>query len=119
MSTVSRRYYSTSNSQPKYSSSVTTPCPILILDIKEKDLIESHKITLNGKGGIYSIVNTINDKQYIGSAKDFYIRLNQHLNYKNNSNSALQKAFVKYCLNKFKIYIYEYFTYESKIISHK
>lgn len=39
--------------------------------------------------------------------------------YKNNSNVALQKAFVKYGYGKFKIYIYEYFTYESKIISHK
>ena len=98
---------------------MTSPHPILILDLKEKDSIESHKITLDGKGGIYSIVNTINGKQYIGSAKDFYIRLNQHLKYKNNSNFALQKAFVKYGLDKFKIYIYEYFTYESKIISHK
>lgn len=46
-------------------------------------------------------------------------RINEHLKYKNNSNVALQKAFVKYGLDKFKLYIYEYFTYESKIISHK
>lgn len=65
------------------------------------------------------MVNTVNDKQYIGSAKDFFIRINEHLKYKNNSNVALQKAFVKYGLGKFKLYIYEYFTYESKIISHK
>ena len=51
--------------------------------------------------------------------KTFFIRLNEHLKYKNNSNVALQKAFVKYGLDKFKLYIYEYFTYESKIISHK
>ena len=51
--------------------------------------------------------------------KTFFIRLNEHLKYKNNSNAALQKAFVKYGLDKFKICIYEYFTYESKIISHK
>lgn len=31
----------------------------------------------------------------------------------------MQKAFVKYGIDKFKLYIYEYFTYESKIISHK
>ena len=30
-----------------------------------------------------------------------------------------QKAFIKYGIDKFKLYIYEYFTYESKIISHK
>jgi len=65
------------------------------------------------------LVNTINNKQYIGSAKDFFIRINEHLKYKNNSNVAMQKAFVKYGIDKFKLYIYEYFTYESKIISHK
>ena len=35
------------------------------------------------------------------------------------SNIALQKAFVKYGLDLFKFCIYEYFTYESKIISQK
>ena len=35
------------------------------------------------------------------------------------SNVALQKAFVKYGLDKFHFYIYEYFTYESKIRSSK
>ena len=120
LSTVTnRRYYSTSNFHPELSGSVISPHPILTLDLKDNACIESNKITLKGKGGIYSIVNTINGKQYIGSTKDFYIRLNQHLKYKNNSNFALQKAFVKYGLDKFKIHIYEYFSYESKIISHK
>lgn len=32
------------------------------------------------------MLNTVNNKQYIGSAKDFYVRLNEHVNYKNNSN---------------------------------
>ena len=35
------------------------------------------------------------------------------------SNIALQKAFVKYGLDQFKFCIYEYFTYESKIICQK
>jgi hypothetical protein len=65
------------------------------------------------------LVNTVNGKRYIGSAKDFFRRLNEHLNYKNNSNAALQKAFVKYGFGKFKFCIYEYFSYESRIISHK
>lgn len=60
----------------------------------------------------------INGKQYIGSAKDFYIRLNEHLNNK-KSNTSLQSAFNKHVLNKFNWVIYEYFTYESKIISNK
>ena len=65
------------------------------------------------------MVNTVNGKRYIGSAKDFFRRLNEHLNYKNNSNATLQKAFVKYGFGKFKFCIYEYFSYESRIISHK
>jgi group I intron endonuclease len=65
------------------------------------------------------LVNTVNDKRYIGSAKDFFIRLNEHLKDKNNSNAALQKAFVKYGFAKFKFCIYEYFSCESRIISHK
>jgi len=56
--------------------------------------MESYKDILRGKGGIYSLVNTTNNKQYIGSAKDFFIRINEHLKYKNNSNAAAlqQKA---------------------------
>ena len=70
------------------------------------------------RGGIYSFINTVNGKQYIGSAKDFYLRLNEHLENK-KSNSALQNAFNKYGLDKFNFCIYEYFTYKSKILSNK
>ena len=56
-------------------------------------------------------------KQYIGSAKDFYIRLNEHLNNK-KSNPNLQKAFEKYGLDKFNWIVYEYFSYETKILSN-
>lgn len=114
-----RRYYSTRNFHSPHSGSDPTPKPILIIDLNNQGCIKSHKDVLKGKGGIYSLVNTVNNKQYIGSAKDFFIRINEHLNYKNNSNVALQKAFIKYGLDKFKLCIYEYFTYESKIISHK
>ena len=44
--------------------------------------------------------------------------MNEHL-YNRKSNSALQDAFKKYSLEKFNFCIYEYFTYESKIISNK
>jgi hypothetical protein len=86
---------------------------------KDKDYLKSLKNKLKGKGGIYSILNTVNNKQYIGSAKDFFIRLNEHVNYKNNSNVALQSSIQKYGLDKFKFCIFEYFSYGSKIISHK
>lgn len=42
-----------------------------------------------------------NGNQYIGSGKDFYLRLNEeHLKNK-KSNMALQNAFLKYGLDKF------------------
>lgn len=64
---------------------------------------------MKNKGGIYSFINTINNHQYIGSAKDFYLRFNEHLDNR-KSNSYLQNAFQKYGLTKFNIIIYEYFT---------
>lgn len=77
-----------------------------------------YRNTLKYKGGIYSFINTVNGKQYIGSAKDFYLRLNEHLNNK-KSNLSLQKAFSKHGIDKFRWVIYEYFSYENKIISNE
>jgi hypothetical protein len=96
-----------------------TPKPILTLDLDNTGCIKSYESILKGKGGIYSLVNTINGKRYIGSAKDFFVRLNQHLKHNRLSNIALQKALAKYGYENFKICIFEYFTYESKIVSHK
>lgn len=45
-------------------------------------------------------IKTVNGKQCIGSVKDLYLKLNEHLNNK-KSNSLLQAAFNKYGLNKF------------------
>ena len=113
-----RRDYSTSNPHSQPQGSNVRPQPILTLDLDNKGCIKSYESILKGKGGIYSLVNTINGKRYIGSAKDLYLRLNEHLDNK-KSNIALQKAFAKYGLDQFKFCIYEYFTYESKIISQK
>lgn len=60
---------------------------------------------LNKKGGIYSFFNIINGKQYIGSAKDFYIRLCEHIDNR-KYNVALQDAFNKYGLDKLNLYIW-------------
>lgn len=92
--------------------------PIFTINNISKDSIKSYKDRLKNKAGIYSIVNTINGKQYIGSAKDLYLRLNEHLDNR-KSNIALQKAIEKYGLDKFNFCIYEYFTYKSKVISYK
>lgn len=61
---------------------------------------------------------TINGRQYIGSAKDLYLRLNEHIDNR-KSNNALQDAFKKYGLDKFNFCIYEYFSYKNKSISDK
>lgn len=63
-------------------------------------------------------MNTTNNKRYIGNAKDLYLRLIEHLSNK-KSNAALQSAINKYGLDKFSFCIYEYFTYHSKVVSHK
>lgn len=115
--TTRYRYYSTS--KPDSPSSDLPLVPIFtIKNLNNKDCIKSSRLLLKDKGGIYSFINTVNGNQYIGSAKDFYLRLNEHLENK-KSNLALQKAFAKYGLDQLKFCIYEYFTYESKIISHK
>lgn len=115
---VHRRSFSTLNKNPNPEADRPPPIPILVINLKDKDSILSYRDLLKDKGGIYSIFNTVNGNQYIGSAKDLYIRLNEHLNNK-KSNIALQRAIEKYQLDKFNIYVYEYFTYESKIISSK
>lgn len=85
-----RRYYSSSSSSSELPADTTKP--ILTLDLGDKAAcIKSYESLLRGKGGIYSLVNTVNGKRYVGSSKDLYIRLNEHLKYKNNSNLALQK----------------------------
>ena len=114
---INKRYYSSKNNNNL--ESIITPVPILILkDLHDKNNIKSYRMILNRKGGIYSFFNTINGKQYIGSAKDFYIILCEHIDNR-KSNVALQDAFNKYGLDKFNLYIYEYFTFESKVISSK
>ena len=118
------------NSNKRYYSSVIKinsksdkrPIPIISLgNLNDANSIKSYCELLKGKGGIYSFVNTLNNKRYIGSAKDLYIRLNEHIRNK-KSNTALQKAFEKYGLENFNFCIYGaklHFTYESKVMSHK
>jgi hypothetical protein len=68
-----RRSYST-------SSSPDIPIPVLtITDLQNKDPMFSKRDLLLRKGGIYSFLYKVNGKQNIGSAKDLYLRLNEHL----------------------------------------
>jgi group I intron endonuclease len=54
----------------------------------------------------------------MGSAKDLYLRLNEHLSNR-KSTRALQTSISKYGLENFNTCIYEYFTYENKTNSFK
>ena len=111
---TSRRFYSTSS-----SSKMDTPTPIITLtDLKDKDYIHSKRELFSKKGGIYSFLNKVNGNQFIASAKDLYVRLNEHLSHR-KSNKALQAAILKHGLDNFHFCIYEYFTYKDKATSFK
>ncbi len=65
------------------------------------------EFTLRKKCGIYSIINVVNNKKYIGSSKNLYNRLHEHYhNLKHNKahNSYLQNSWNKYGEDNF---IYE------------
>lgn len=91
------RYHYTYNSSSQ-PSNLTIPI-ITFNNLDNKDSLESYKKLLKNKGGIYSFINIVNNNQYIGSAKCYYLRLNEHL--LNKSNIALQNAFTKYGLCNF------------------
>lgn len=65
-------------------------------------IIRNCSNTEKESGGIYIITNTFNKKVYIGSAKKFRLRWNQHsckLMQDKHDNHYLQSAFNKYCAN--------------------
>lgn len=80
------------------------------------NFIDTHKEKLKNKAGIYSFKNAIDGKQYIGSAKDLYLRFNEHIKGK-KSNLNLQRALKKHGLINFEFSIYEYFTYDKLFIN--
>lgn len=91
-----------------YSTIPNNKTPILILDkLNDKSAVKSYRKVLPKKIGIYSFVNLINGNRYIGSAKNLYIRMYEHINSPNRSNLALQAAFIKYGLNNFKFEVLE------------
>lgn len=66
---------------------------------------------LTGKCGIYLITNLVNGKRYIGSSKDLYKRLYQHiwhLDKNEHENSYLQHSWLKYGKDFFEWGILEY-----------
>lgn len=86
--------------------------------LDDATIITSYRGILKNKSGIYSIINEINGNQYVGSAKDLYLRLLEHIAGK-KSNSALQNAIIKYGLNNFTFYVLEYVSGENSPVSNK
>lgn len=72
--------------------------------------VKLYKKELFAKSGIYSFINLIDGKQYIGSAVNFYSRLIEHLKGQ-KSNPHLQNAMNKYGKENFIFVIYEYTPY--------
>jgi hypothetical protein len=83
--------------------------PNIVFKSLENNLVVlSYRQVLKNKSGVYCFINTVNGKQYIGSAKDLYLDLcfpsakpegQEHLSNK-KSNIALQNAILKYGLAK-------------------
>lgn len=72
--------------------------------------IHNGQVNLPDTPGIYAIVNTLNNKKYIGSTCNLRKRYRQHFNLlKNNAhiNIHLQRAFNKYGYDKFEFWILE------------
>jgi group I intron endonuclease len=85
-------------------------------DIKESVLYKFYNNSIinflddNINSGVYKILNTYNNKFYIGSAKNFKKRFYHHvslLNKNKHSNSYLQNSWNKYGQGNFKIEIVE------------
>jgi len=116
-----KNYYidSTTSSVNPDKTSQALPVSIQVFNLlDDNDVVLSSREILNNKAGVYCFINTVNGKQYIGSAKILYLRLIKHLSNK-KSNSALQNAISKYRLDKFNFGVYEYFIYDSIFVSHK
>ena len=100
------------------SSYITIICGILPIKIYDNlTNYENFRSDLHRVGGVYGIVNISNSKkikQYIGSSKDLYQRLMDHLRGQ-DSNSRLQRSISKYGIENFKIYIY-YFHLDPLVI---
>ena len=89
------------------SNSNNDPNPVFIIkNLEDQDAISKDINLLRGKSGIYCFINNTNDKRYIGSAKDLYLRFQEHIKGK-KSNSSLQLAFNKYGLDSFSFCVYE------------
>lgn len=78
------------------------------MDLQAKDIIYFRRGLILTKGGIYSFLNKVSGKQFIGSAKYLYLILNEHLS--NRKSNALQTAISKYGLDNFIVHMNTFLT---------
>lgn len=72
---------------------------------------------LQGKSGIYMFINLTNGKRYIGSSKDIYNRIHEHVHNLNNQkahNKHFQASWNKYGENSFIFTVLEYCSEDSR-----
>ena len=79
-----RRGYSTLifTSSSQSVDDLATPIPIKVFhnlnNNNNNETVISYNKILRNKAGIYCFINTVNNKRYICSAKDLYLRLIEH-----------------------------------------
>lgn len=76
------------------------------------------KKDLNSLSGVYAFIHNDTKKLYIGSSVNLAIRTIDHLKNR-NSNIHLQRAFDKYGLNNFSLYVLELLPKNSNLFSTK
>lgn len=103
---LSRRGFSTVPATKLHNKDIKPE--LVITDLTDLKKLLTNKTRLKHMPGVYAFKNTINDKQYIGSSKDLYNRLCEHLTGR-KSNVALQRAFRKYGKSSFHFYVYVYY----------
>ena len=73
--------------------------------------------------GIYCIINTVNNKKYVGKSKNIYMRIIQHISNLNkkskDENRYLINSWHKYGRNKFDYFILEYLPLDEKLLSER
>ena len=72
------------------------------------------KKDLSNLGGVYGLIHIKSSKQYIGSSKNLYIRIMNHIKGR-KSNLKLQQSIKKYGLESFNLIIY-YFHKDSTVL---
>jgi len=97
------------NNKETYLFSLSFFIPVKIY--KNLSFPEEFRSDLNKIGGVYGIINISNlkkIKQYIGSSKDLYQRLLDHLKGR-DSNIRLQRSIAKYGIESFIFVIYYWY----------